>query len=304
MNKLRGIPAVSSDGFRVELKANIGMPEEAENALNSGADGIGLYRSEFLFLKYNGGPSEDIQFEAYSKVFKAMGKLPVTIRTVDLGADKIISNISSHAPVEKNPLLGWRGIRVSLANPEMFKIQLRAILRASIFGNVRIMFPMICCAEELEQALLLLDEARFECDAKGQPYTKDIPTGTMIEIPCAAITADILAEKSDFFSIGTNDLIQYSLAVDRENEKVSYLSDILHPAVLRLIKMTVKAAREKGIKTAICGELAAAPSLTEILLGLGVDELSMTPYSIPIIKEKILSTSIESCRKLAAANHL
>ncbi|MDR2717348.1 MAG: phosphoenolpyruvate--protein phosphotransferase [Treponema sp.] len=298
LSVLRELPAETIDGRRVTLKANIGLPEEAEGVLHYGAEGIGLYRSEFLFIAPGRHAGEETQFLAYSKVLKTMGKLPVTIRTVDLGGDKVIP--AFQAANEKNPLLGWRAIRLSLANPELFKVQLRAILCAGVSGNVRIMFPMISGIEEVEQARALLDEARAECKKKGQPCAEDIETGVMIEIPSAAMTADILAEKSDFFSIGTNDLIQYSVAVDRGNEKVGYLGESHHPAVLRFLKRTIDAAHEKGIKAAMCGELAGDTSATALLLGLGLDEFSMTASSIPRIKKIIRSTSLKSCQKLAA----
>jgi phosphotransferase system enzyme I (PtsI) len=297
LDALRDLPAQTTDGYCVRLKGNIEFPEEAENVLKFGAEGIGLYRSEFLFIAPGKAAEEETQYEAYSKVLKTMGKLPVTIRTVDLGGDKVIPELQTIS--EKNPLLGWRAIRLSLANPELFKVQLRAILRASAHGNVRIMFPMISGIEELEQALALLDEARTECSGKGQAFDKNIAVGAMIEIPSAAMTADILAEKTHFFSIGTNDLIQYTVAVDRGNEKVSYLGEPYHPAVLRFLKTTIDAAHKQGIKAAMCGELAGDPSATAILLGLGLDEFSMTASSIPQIKRIIRNTSIASCRVLA-----
>ncbi|GHV94376.1 phosphoenolpyruvate-protein phosphotransferase [Spirochaetia bacterium] len=294
---LRELPAETTDGWRVALKANIEFPEEAERALHYGAEGIGLYRSEFLYITPGKAAEEETQYNAYSRVLKAMGKLPVTIRTVDVGGDKVSPELLTVN--EKNPLLGWRAIRMSLANPELFKVQLRAILRASVEGNVRIMFPMISGIEELEQALVLLDEARSECKKKKQPFAQNIKAGAMIEIPSAAMTADILAEKSDFFSLGTNDLIQYSLAVDRGNEKVNYLGDSHHPAVLRFIKRTIDAAHEKGIKAAMCGELAGNPSATAILIGLGLDEFSMAASSIPLVKQIIRGTSHAACKALA-----
>jgi phosphoenolpyruvate-protein phosphotransferase (PTS system enzyme I) len=298
LSALRELPAETLDGHRVALKANIGLPEEAEGTLHYGAEGIGLYRSEFLFIAPGRHAGEETQFLAYSQVLKTMGKLPVTIRTVDLGGDKVIPEFQTAG--EKNPLLGWRAIRLSLANPELFKVQLRAILRAGVSGNVRIMFPMISGVEEIEQACALLDQARAECRKKKQPCAENIETGVMIEIPSAAMTADILAEKSDFFSIGTNDLIQYSLAVDRGNEKVGYLGESHHPAMLRFLKRIIDSAHEKGIKAAMCGELAGDISATALLIGMGLDEFSMTASSIPRIKKIIRGTSMESCQKLAA----
>jgi phosphotransferase system enzyme I (PtsI) len=294
---LRELPAETLDGHRVTIKANIDIPEEAKQSTHYGAEGIGLYRSEFLFLTPGKSAEEEAQYEAYSYVLKTMGDLPVTIRTVDVGGDKLLPSLQDAD--EKNPLLGWRAIRFSLAHPELFKNQLRAILRASVHGNARIMFPMISGIEELEQALALLDEARGECKKKGQPFAENIQTGTMIEIPSAAMSADILAEKSDFFSIGTNDLIQYTLAVDRGNEKVNYLGQPTHPAVLRFLKRTIDAAHERGIKAAMCGELAGDTSATAVLVGLGLDEFSMTASSIPQVKHIIRSITLEKCRELA-----
>ncbi|MDR1447233.1 MAG: phosphoenolpyruvate--protein phosphotransferase [Treponema sp.] len=296
---MRDLPAETKDGFRVLLKANIEISEEAEHAGEFGAEGIGLYRSEFLFIVPGKSAEEETQFEAYSRVLKAMGGRPVTIRTVDIGGDKILKDFHDTAD-EKNPLLGWRAIRFSLALPELFKTQLRAILRASVYGTVKIMFPLISGIEELEQALHLLEEAKAECRKKGQAYSENIETGTMIEVPSAAMTADILAEKSDFFSIGTNDLIQYSLAIDRGNERVSYLAQPVHPAVLRFLKKTIDAAHEKGIKAAMCGEMAGDPFVTALLLGLGLDEFSMVASAIPPIKRIIRLVEMESCRSLAA----
>ncbi|MDR1128826.1 MAG: phosphoenolpyruvate--protein phosphotransferase [Treponema sp.] len=291
----RDLPAETLDGHRVTLKANIEFPEEAEGALSYGAEGIGLYRSEFLFLTPGQPAEEEIQYLAYGQVIRVMGGLPVTIRTIDVGGDKV--NPEFHEG-EKNPLLGWRAIRFCFALPHLFKTQLRAILRASAIGKVRIMFPMVSGVEELEQALALLDEAKAECRKRKVPFDEDIEVGTMIEIPSAAMTADILAKRSDFFSIGTNDLIQYTMAVDRGNERVGYLAHPAHPAVLRFLKMIIDAAHKQKIKAAMCGELAGDVNATALLLGLGLDEFSMTAASIPRIKQIIREAEISSCRDL------
>ena len=295
--RIRDLAAETKDGRRVSLKANIGIPEEAEATLRFGAEGIGLYRSEFLFLNPGQAAEEERQLRAYSQVLKVMGNLPVTIRTVDIGGDKILPNY--YGVSERNPLLGWRAIRLSLAMPEFYKAQLRAILRSSVNGAVKIMFPLISGIEELDNALALLEEARSECRKKGQPFADNIEVGTMIEVPSAAMTADILAARSDFFSIGTNDLIQYSLAVDRGNEKVNYLAQPLHPAILRLLKTTIDAAHARGIKAAMCGEMAGNPSMAVLLLGLGLDEFSMASSSIPRIKRIIREVDMDTCRELA-----
>jgi phosphotransferase system enzyme I (PtsI) len=227
-----------------------------------------------------------------------MGYLPVTIRTIDIGGDKVLPGFIEVS--EKNPLLGWRAIRFSLAMPDVFKTQLRAILRSSVNGNVKIMFPLISGIEELDQALVLLEEAKKELKKKKQPFSENIEVGTMIEVPSAAMTADILARRSDFFSIGTNDLIQYSLAVDRGNEKVSYLAQTLHPAILRFLKNTIDAAHAKGIKAAMCGEMAGDHSVTPLLLGLNLDEFSMAASYIPLVKQVVRKLDFSACQKLAA----
>jgi phosphotransferase system enzyme I (PtsI) len=294
---LRELPAETLDGRRVILKANIEVPEEAEQAVRCGAEGIGLYRSEFLFLTPGKTSEEEEQYLAYRYVLKTLDGLPVTIRTVDVGGDKLLPDLQAD---EKNPLLGWRAIRFCLAHPEMFKTQLRAILRASTDGNARIMFPMISGIEELEEALALLEDAKAECRKRGQAFAENIDVGAMIEVPSAAMTADVLAKRSDFFSIGTNDLVQYTLAADRGNERVNYLGQAKHPAVLRLIKMTIDAAHRGGIRAAMCGEMAGDPSVTPLLLGLGLDEFSMAASSIPQVKRIIRGISLEQCRALAA----
>ncbi len=291
------LPAQTTDGRRVALKANIEIPEEAEHVLAHGAEGIGLYRSEFLFLSSGYTADEEGQYEAYRKVLDALPGKPVTIRTLDVGGDKIIPDLQGTE--EKNPLLGWRAIRFCLAHREFFKTQLRALLRASAAGDLRIMFPMISGLEELEQALAMLEEAKAECRRDGHPYREDIAVGIMVEVPSAAMTADILAERSAFFSIGTNDLVQYSIATDRGNERVAYLAQPFHPAVLRFIKATIDAAHGRGIPAAMCGELAGDPHATAILLGLGLDEFSMSASSIPLVKRVIRGTSAAECIELA-----
>ena len=293
------LPAETQDGCRITLKANIEIPEEADTVIQFGAEGIGLYRSEFLLLTPGQPAEEERQSKAYSRVLTAMGNLPVTIRTVDIGGDKVLLNYHETSS-EKNPLLGWRAIRFSLSMPEFFKTQLRAILRSSVNGNVQIMFPLISGIEELDAALDLLEEAKAECRKKRQPFKENIEVGIMIEVPSAAMTADILAQRTDFFSIGTNDLIQYSLAVDRGNEKVGYLAQPTHPAILRFLKTTIDAAHKKGIKAAMCGEMAGDPGMTVLLLGLGLDEFSMAASSIPLVKQIIRGVSMSTCRELAA----
>ena len=274
------------------------MPEEAAAVLSHGADGIGLFRSEFLFL---GGhvPDEEEQFRAYKRVIEAMKGRPVTIRTLDIGGDKVLPELG--AQDEKNPLLGWRAIRFCLSREDVFKIQLRAILRAAVYGDTRIMFPMIATADELDRALAVVDSARAELVATGQKACMDLPIGIMIEVPSAAMTSDILARKADFFSIGTNDLIQYTMAVDRGNEKVAYLHEPYHPAVLRLVQRTIDNGKAAGIPVGMCGEMAGDPASAVLLLGLGLDEFSMSSAAIPAVKRAIRSTSLAEAKAVAVA---
>ncbi len=293
---LNDLPAESKDGKLIKLMANIEVPEETESAVAHGADGIGLYRSEFLFLRADGLPSEEEQYEAYSRVLKAMGQKSVTLRTLDLGGDKRLAG--EQDVYEANPILGWRAIRFCLSHEEIFKSQLRAMLRASVHGNLQIMFPMISGVEELEKALAILEEAKMSLNKDGIEFGDNIPVGIMIETPSAAMTSDILARQSDFFSIGTNDLIQYTIAVDRGNERIAYLYEPFHPGVLRLIKVVIDHAHEIGIPVTMCGEMAGDPMASVILLGLGLDIYSMSAFSIPEVKKIIRTVSVWDAEEL------
>ena len=295
---IRGVEASTKDGVRIQIMANIEVPEEVEAVLQYNADGIGLFRSEFLFL---GGhvPGEEEQFRAYKQVVESMNGKPVTIRTLDIGGDKVLPELG--AQDEKNPLLGWRAIRFCLSDTEIFKTQLRAILRASVFGDVRIMFPMISTVEELVKARGIMEEAQWECRGLGCEVKTNIKAGIMVEVPSAALCSDVLSRSADFFSIGTNDLTQYTMAMDRGNEKVAYLHDPFNPAVLRLIKMTIDNAAKANIEVGLCGEMAADPASAILLVGLGLRELSVSAVSIPAVKSVLLSTTMEEAQGVAQA---
>jgi phosphotransferase system enzyme I (PtsI) len=278
LKKQIGLSTVTKDGFEVSLSANIGTPRDVDMVLENDAEGIGLFRSEFIFMNRELSPTEDEQFEEYKEVLSRMNNKPVIIRTLDIGGDKNVPYID--IPKEMNPFLGYRAIRLCLGNIDVFRTQLRAILRASIYGNVKIMFPMISTMKELKDAKKILEEAKAELKKEGKPFSDNIEIGIMIEIPSAAIISDMLAREVDFFSIGTNDLIQYTLAVDRMNSKLSHLYSQYHPALLRLIKSIIENAHKAGIWVGMCGEAAGDPKLIPVFLGMGLDEFSMNAPSV------------------------
>jgi phosphotransferase system enzyme I (PtsI) len=288
--------AETPDGKFLRLEANISSLKELEIALAGGATGVGLFRTEFLYMDRSRFPKEEEQYEVYRSVAERLGGEPLVIRTLDIGGDKQLDYFE--IPEEDNPFLGYRAIRISLDRKDLFKTQLRAILRASIHGAVKVMYPLVTSVDEIRAANVVLAEAMRELDAEGIPYERNIPVGVMIEVPAAVIIADLLAQEVDFFSIGTNDLLQFTLAVDRMNEEISHLYDPFHPALLRMIKTTVEAAKERGIKVGVCGELAGDLRALPIWLSLDVDGLSMSAHSILPIKERLLSTRQDECREV------
>ncbi|MGI9243872.1 MAG: phosphoenolpyruvate--protein phosphotransferase [Verrucomicrobiales bacterium] len=298
LNELVDAPCQTADGRSITLSANIEFEHEAALVRNKGARGVGLYRTEFLYLNSPHLPTEDQQAKVYSRIVKAVAPDSVIIRTMDIGGDKLPAEL--RGIVEQNPFLGWRGIRVSIERPDVFKTQLRAILRASAHGDVGVMFPLVSSLEEVRRAKVLVREAKAELVADGVAFDDRIEIGAMIEVPSAAIIADQIADEVDFFSIGSNDLIQYTIAVDRVNERVANLYQPAHPAIVRLLKTIIEAAHRGKIWAGICGEIAGELPLVPLLIGLGVDELSVGPFQVPLVKRAIRSLSTETCEALVA----
>lgn len=296
LSVLKDLPAITTDGHLIELACNIGSGQEAGLVLDAGADGVGLFRTEFLFIDRNSPPSEEEQFEIYKQVLSQLAPKPVVIRTLDAGGDKFIPYLN--IPDEENPFLGFRAIRLCLEEKELFRSQLRALLRASTFGTLRIMFPMVADIHELRAAKRECEIAKAELGSQGLQVADNVQVGIMIEVPSAAIQADVLAAECDFFSIGTNDLVQYTMASDRGNPKVAHLSDPFYPAVLRLIARTISEAHRHGIWVGMCGEMAGMEPAVPLLVGMGIDELSMAPASVPRAKEIVRSISYEEAKAI------
>lgn len=298
LKDFHGKPSMTKDGHPIELAGNIGSPDDIEGLKRNDAEGVGLFRTEFLYMNRDRFPTEEEQYEAYKKVLEEMAPKPVVIRTLDVGGDKALDYFD--ITEEMNPFLGYRAIRVCLDRRDIFRTQLRALLRASVYGKLRIMFPMISCVEELLEAKLVLKSVEEDLRAEGVDISTEIEIGMMIEIPSAAITSDLLAEHVDFFSIGTNDLIQYTCAVDRMNEKIAYLYNPYNPALIRLIKNVIENGHKAGIWVGMCGELAGDSTMIPLLLGLGLDEFSMSPLSILASRKQISLLSKTACESMAA----
>ena len=296
LQQLRETKSTTRDGRHIVLSANIELPDETEAVLSNGAEGVGLYRTEFLYLNQPALPTEEDQFEIYRQVAQRLAPNPLIIRTLDLGGDKLTDTIETQD--ELNPFLGWRAIRFCLENLEIFKAQLRAILRASVSGNIGIMFPMISGLDEVRRGREVIRQCQEELRREGKPFRDDLEVGIMIEVPTAAIMADRLAREVDFFSIGTNDLIQYAVAIDRTNERVAHLYEPSHPSVVRLLKMVADAAHAHDIWVGVCGEMAGEVLFTPLLLGLGMDELSAGPLIVPRVKNAVQRLTITECRQL------
>ncbi len=297
LDRFRAMPAETRDGYLVDISANIELPSEVDHVLMHGAEGIGLFRTEFLYLDAGEPPSEENQFKVYRSVLSKMGGRPVIFRTFDLGGDKFLSDVTLDR--ELNPFLGLRAIRLCLQHPEVFKTQLRAMLRASHYGKTRIMFPLVTEVGEVRKAKAILRDMCRELEREGKPFDPDVEIGTMIEVPSAALTADAIAKEVDFFSIGTNDLIQYTLAVDRGNEQVAHLYEPCHPSVLRLIRDTINQAHRNGIWCGLCGEMSGDPDLACVLIGMGIDGLSMAAGSIPLVKQRVRKVTLGELQELS-----
>ncbi len=300
LGRLKNAPTRTQDGIDIELMANIELPKDFDNVRDVGAKGVGLYRTEFLYMNRESPPDEEEHFETYMEVMKALRGLPLTIRTLDLGADKQVDGVGrQYGQSRSNPALGLRAVRLCLKEPELFRPQLRAIIRASAHGPIRIMIPMLTNMQEMQQVLMMIDEIKSDLDDEQIDYDHEIPIGGMVEVPASAICADIFANQLDFLSIGTNDLIQYTMAIDRVNDEVNYLYDPLHPAVLRLIQMTIKAGDKAGIPVAMCGEMAGEIEHTRLLLGLGLRQFSVHPASLLEIKKIINDSNVSEIKRLA-----
>jgi len=302
LNKLRKLKnklAITLDEVPVSLQANIELPKDFETVVEVGANGVGLYRTEFLYMNRETPPDEEEHYATYKEVIDILKGLPLTIRTLDLGADKQVDGGRQSGPVATNPALGLRAIRLCLKEPALFRPQLRAIIRASVHGPVRIMIPMLSNVHEMQQVLQMINGIKTEFDEHNTPYDHDLKIGGMIEVPAAAVCADIFAKQLDFLSLGTNDLIQYTMAIDRVNDEVNYLYDPLNPAVLRLIHTTIKAGKKENIPVAMCGEMAGETKYTRLLLGLGLREFSVHPATLLEVKQIIIDSNISELQVLA-----